>query len=169
MSRLASRFTPALNIKSVKVLDEQPSFIQRKKPTGARANGIRYERKALDKLAILKPSGQWIPSPWIEFTDAHGRRWCQPDAVFMGDTNIVFEIKYKHCADAWFQLWRLYIPVLEHLYGKSFCGVEVVKWLDPAVQFPERYIMLKEPFKPQAGVTGVHVWNPQRDHLTARD
>ena len=170
MPRKLSKFLAATGVYSVRILDEQPSFITRKKPVGAKANGVRYERKALDKLESIAPSeGKWVRSPWIEFCDQSGKRWCQPDAFFMGSQNIVFEIKYKHCAEAWFQLWRLYVPVLEHLYGVPFCGVEVVKWLDPAIQFPERFLMLREPFQPQPKVTGIHVWNPQRDRSFGRD
>lgn len=65
--------------------------------------GKRYEKKA---LKFLKDSlgDDLRVQPWLRFT-SHGReRWCQPDAVFVSETPIIFEIKVTYTPDAWWQM-----------------------------------------------------------------
>lgn len=161
-------FAPARGVKWAKLLDQQPVFIKRQRLEGARAQGMRYEKKALEKIKRLasERSVDIIASPWIEFGDDSGRRWCQPDCLVFGQGSaIVIEVKYRHTADAWFQLWHLYVPVLQVLMPQYKWGcVEMVKWFDPAVSFPEEPRMTTSPLVvPDASRTAVHIWNPARD------
>ncbi len=71
------------------------------------------------------------------------------------------EVKYQHTPDAWWQLRRLYAPLVEHIFPHySVHLVEVCKWFDPAVPFPERFDMLPAVEAVRADAIGVHIWKP---------
>lgn len=163
-------FKPARGVKWVKLLNGQPEFIKRERLIGARAQGMRYEKKALDKIEVLSAArgAYCLRSPWIEFQDDSGKRWCQPDCLVMNQadsTGVIIEVKYRHTSDAWFQLWHLYMPVMQKLFPQCRWGcVEMVKWYDPAVSFPEQPRMTTSPLVvPDISRTAVHIWNPARD------
>ena len=170
--RPPKNFITASGVRWAKLLDSRPTFIKRHRLTGARAQGIRYQTKVEAKLRQIwcgaESDAVLLVGPWIEFMDDTGRRWCQPDAVMMqgdGRAGIIYEIKYRHTADAWFQLWRLYTPVLEALFPacKWEC-MEVVRWMDPATSWPEvPTVTASLRSVPDSRRTGIHVWNPQRD------
>lgn len=65
-------------------------------------------------------------------------RYCQPDALISRyDLLYIFEIKYSHTTDAWWQLEHLYSPVLAHLYPeKRQVLVNVVRSANPDIRFP---------------------------------
>lgn len=166
-----SEFRAARNPTYVKILKEQPPFIKRQKPRGAKAEGYRYERKAQEKLRSLaaeRPELLFQSGVWIEFQDEGGpRRWCQVDAFILNRETmnaICYEVKYRHTADAWFQLWRLYIPILSACFLEyRWEGCEIVKWFDAATRFPEPFSLSPSPFiVPVRGRTAVHIWNPSR-------
>lgn len=74
------------------------------------------------------------------------------------------EIKYQHTSDAWWQVEHLYLPVLRWAFPPdlwSFARVEVVKWYDPAVAFPERVSLIPHVDK-AFGAPGwpVHILKP---------
>ena len=69
---------------------------------------------------------------WICYEDASGRRWCQPDAWVVGASKVaVFEVKLRHAELAWFQLVKLYAPLLHQLYEMPVVPIEVVHSYDP--------------------------------------
>jgi len=72
------------------------------------------------------------------------------------------EVKYQHTPNAWVQLVRLYLPVLESAFGPLFryATCEVVKWYDPAVVFPQRVTMTPDLLNVRPGEFGVHIWKP---------
>jgi len=95
--------------------------------------GIRYERKVSKQLKLDLP-GIWI-SPWFRFqTELGDTRWCQPDALLVGkDQVVLFEVKVRSTSDAWWQLEKLYKPVVEKAFGRTVEGlVMVCKHFDPA-------------------------------------
>lgn len=172
MARAHNGFYTPQGIRSARLLTARPPFIRSKRVTGAYRRGIVYERKALDKLereVAAVPGAVFHRSPWIEYTDDTGKHWCQPDAIGWSPASepygFVWEVKYKHCAEAWFQLWRLYIPILEKLFvGRKWQGIEVVKWFDAAISFPEPYQLTDSITRiPRGGRTAVHIYNPSRD------
>lgn len=124
--------------------------VRKKRYTGRRLEGIRYERKVHEHLELLFPES-YVRSPWLKFYPAgEGWRWCQPDALVIdpraGRITIV-EVKYQHTPDAWFQVKHLYLPVLQEIFHPQlweydFC--EVVKWYDPATLFPEPVVLAHE-------------------------
>lgn len=163
-------FVPAQDVSWVKLLPEQPAFIRRHRARGAKARGVSYERKVHDYLreCILGlPDWDYVQGPWIEFRDRSGKRWCQPDGFLLDTARrrcTLVEIKYRHTADAWWQLWRLYLPVIRVLLPEySYACLEICKWFDPQTAFPEALALAPEPTAlPSGEITAVHIWNPQR-------
>lgn len=121
----------------------------------------------LQECVIGLPQVSYTQGPWLEFENESGRRWCQPDGLLVCAANravTVVEVKYRHTSDAWWQLWRLYIPVVRILYtGYLVNGLEIVKWFDPQTAFPAPFTFTASPLTiPSNGVTAVHIYNPQR-------
>jgi hypothetical protein len=104
--------------------------------SAAQRAGMRYERKVHDHFASLW-GDRYVPSPVFSFYDASGKRFCIPDGLLdLGENRIVvFEIKFQHMPEAWWQLDQLYRPVLKALY-KDVYLVEVCRSFDPATPFP---------------------------------
>ena len=169
------RFVSAHNVLWARLLDEQPAFITRRRARGAKARGVTYERKAheyLQERLIGLPQVDYHKSPWIEFKDTFGVRYCQPDAFILDLEHkhlCVVEVKYRHSEEAWWQLWRLYIPLAKKLYEGFACGaLEVCKWFDPSTKFPGECVLTKDPlYIPDASKTAVHIFNPQRQKAYA--
>lgn len=138
-------FKPALGVVEAGFLNRlPPKGLRGRANTASQKAGKRYEARALEHLALLFPKMQ--AQPWLEFTDLHGRRLCQPDALaaqasFAGSSEpevLIFEIKLGHNIMAYWQLRRLYQPVISILYPDCKIRVcEIVKSFDPAVPWPE--------------------------------
>jgi len=164
----SKRFRPAVNVRWAKLLKGQPPFIRRKKAKGKYAVGVRYERQVHEYLALLALSRtfDYIESPWIEYEDENGKRWCQPDALMVSDNAVaIVEVKYQHIADAWWQLVHLYRPVVSVLYPRHrpICLLEIVHWFDPKTAWPEKFSLTDSPLRiPQANKVAVHIFNPKR-------
>lgn len=110
-----------------------------------------------------------MPSQWVRFRSAAEPdkiRWCQTDGVLLDRQSLsltILEIKYSHTATAWWQLFRLYLPVLERLfdgYGYEFRCLEVCKWFDPAVKCPQRPRLCEDITTVKPGEFAVHIWSP---------
>lgn len=151
---------------SARLSPQAPPFNRGRKRTAAQSRGIRYERKAQEYL-LSQFREFYVPSPWLHFREegAENFRWCQPDGLLIdgqrGIINIV-EIKYSHTSDAWWQLKNLYLPVLKKIFPIdlwSFEMVEVVRWYDPDVFFPEPVCLANNPLKPSTKFK-VHIFNP---------
>lgn len=151
------RFLPAGRVTKAWLSDSVPPFLSNPRRRGSKANGIRYERKALTSLESRYPN--LLRSPWFRFVSSGCRdpRWCQPDGlIFDPFRGIIFilEVKLKHTADAWWQVRHLYEPVVAACFGSGPCGadsvaggvslwkiaaVQVVRWFDPDTPFPEPF------------------------------
>lgn len=122
------------------------------KPTGSAAQrgGMRYERKAQSWLKEHVPN--YLASPQFTFRDDSGARSIVPDGIAtFGDEHsdellVIFEIKITHMPDAWWQLEKLYRPVLQawHPRAKVVC-IEVTRTYDPAVPFPVEHELIYMP------------------------
>ncbi len=141
-----------------------PPALRKKRYTGRRLQGVQYEKKVHAYLEGFYGE-RYIPNPWIRFFTEGKWRWCQPDALLLdpraGRITIV-EVKYQHTSDAWWQVRRLYQPVLEvmfpaHLWAFDAC--EVVKWYDPATLFPEKTVLAQEVGMKHSAFK-VHIWRP---------
>lgn len=118
------------------------------RPTGgfAQRAGIRYERQVHEMLTDA--GGVAIRhNPWIEFGELSGsRRRCSPDALWAPKDEplaLVIEVKSQHMPEAWWQLRRLYQPVVERLWpARQLEVLEICKSFDPAMPFPEKVVQV---------------------------
>jgi len=126
---------------------------------------VRYERRVHEHFLELYPD-RYLPSPWVRFTNVEdaNARWCQPDGLIIdlaAGEIVIVEMKYQHTADAWWQLEKLYKPVLRAMFPAGLWTlrcVEVVKWFDPATAFPVSVRMSEKPTG--NGDFSVHIWKP---------
>lgn len=158
-------FLPLAHCEWAEFSDVAPDFIRDVRRRGRRLLGIRYEKKC---QAWLKEQfgDDYMPSQWLRYRSTDGRiRWCQVDGVLRireQHALTVVEIKYNHTDLAWWQLFRLYIPVLERVFeghGYEFRGVEVCKWFDPAVRCPQPARIRDTLTDTAAGDFSVHIWS----------
>jgi len=156
-----SRFLPAVEPRQARFAETSPPFIkQRQRHRGRRATGIRYETKV--QRILGERYGNYIASPWLTFVDVSGRlHWCQPDGFLIDIKKgqiIIIEMKIKHTSDSWWQLWYLYLPVMKAIFPTfEFRVLEVVKWFDPQVVFPDFCMTENILYPPKAPHTGVHI------------
>jgi len=113
-------------------------------------------------MLVERFGSAYLPSPWVRFTDQAGQHWCQPDGVLEMDSGlIIIEFKYQHTVDAWQQLRLLYEPVLAALHpGRPLSVLEIVKWYDCAVAFPEPVRLVADVSVHTGRDFGVHIWKP---------
>lgn len=161
------RFKPAGVVEWVEYSPTPPPFINTKKRTGKRAEGVRYEKR-VHGLFEERYGDTYVANPWFRFGELGNDRprWCQPDGLlfdFKAGKITIVECKLQHTPDAWWQLRWLYLPVI----SKAFPGdlwkfgiIEVVKWYDPAVVFPEKVKLRADVAYVQPGEFGVHICKP---------
>lgn len=128
--------------------------------TAAQKAGLRYEKKVHEALADTYSSA-FHPHPSISFRDRSGPRLAVPDGLLrIGDSVAIVEIKYSHCELAWWQLRKLYEPLVQRLTTSRVLLLEIVNSYDPAVEFPEPHQFipsLSHPFILTRPI-GVHQW-----------
>lgn len=167
-------FAPAGTITFAEFAKGPPPFIMQRKLRlrGNKAEGLRYEARGHEYLGRLYPDW-YIPAPWLRFSATHNQdpRWCQPDGIIMdlraGRITII-EFKLRHTSRAWWQLRRLYEPVLTFMFPKTlwrFSVCEVVRWFDPQLAFPETFRYAETPNAVMSGSFGVHIWQGKRQWL----
>jgi hypothetical protein len=105
--------------------------------TDAQKLGLHYEARVQQHLSKVWPL--YVCSPKLRFYDDRGPRVAIPDGILWNHNPVVIvEIKFQHVPDAWWQLKRLYQPVLEAIVPKEsrIKCLEIVKSYDPATPFP---------------------------------
>lgn len=168
-------FLPAEGVREARLLPVAEQAALRSSPD-AKASiraGLRYEAKA---LAMLRESwqrlGDFLPGPWISFEDKHGVRRCQPDALLVTEEHVlIVEIKHTHTQNAWWQLRRLYEPVVRALDKRLPIYVcEVCKFADPHAAFPEEICLWESPAVAMwPGKFNVLMYNPREDNEMPAD
>lgn len=126
--------------------------------TQAQKMGLRYEQKVHDVLSAIYET-RFTPSPCILFEEGTRLRRAIPDGVLvLGDCVVVVEVKYTHTEDAWWQLKRLYEPLLSAIYGERLLRcVEVCRSYDPTTSFPSHRLVTSLHALPETEV-GVIQW-----------
>lgn len=103
--------------------------------TAAKMAGLRFEAKCQARLAAQWP--EYLPSPRIDFWDDTGHRFVWPDGLLaLHDRLVLFEIKRQHMPEAWWQLERLYRPLLAAGSRLPTQVIEIVHTYDPQMPFP---------------------------------
>lgn len=138
-----SIFLPNSPIVSAWKTSEAPYAGTRSKMSAAQRAGLAYQKrvgKFLQPLAV----GAWVVSsgPWFVYCCGSGpRRYCQPDFLLLDATNrtmVVVEVKIRWTDIAWWQLRKLYLPVLEVVFPEwTFITLCITRSYDPAVSIPE--------------------------------
>lgn len=153
-------FLPAGQVTSARFSDKPPSFLRHPPRRGRKRQGLIYQARAGAYL-LDKYGPHFKFSPWVIF---NGDRWCQPDGLLILSERgriVVTEIKLRHCSEAWYQLFQLYIPVVQALFpGWEVVGIQVCKWFDPASAVPQAPTMRERPEDAIPGAFNVHIYAP---------
>jgi len=100
--------------------------------------GLAYEQKVQDVLREIYGDLFFCNVP-ILYEDRRGVHRCIPDGVLrISSTSIVIiEIKLRHTERAWWQLERLYLPVIRSMIGSEplVYRVEICRSYDPDEKF----------------------------------
>ena len=165
------RFHPAGEVISAEFITPPAFVVPRRSKNPARASGVRYEKKVFKYLSETYPE-ECVIAPWIRFESGGGTKpsYCQPDTILLDirrGTITVVEIKIKHTSDAWWQVRRLYLPVVRCIFGSDweYIAVEITKWFDPHTKFPERFefVDASDDFaKLSPDKFHVYIWNEGR-------
>jgi len=131
----------------------------------AKRFGLRYESKVHDELK--GKFGRWfMAGPVIEFFDGNSKydkRFCVPDGLIRHHTRmVVCEIKSQHMPEAWWQLRKLYEPVVRKLWGRELVLLEICRSYDPQMPFPEKVEFVEDigkfALEAKDGTLGVLQW-----------
>ena len=114
--------------------------------SAAQRYGIRYEQ--LVHVRFRNVLGfNYHRNPTLSFLDdGHFRKLVPDGLLFQPDgTAIIFEVKSQHMPEAWWQLRKLYEPVVKALpfVNRTSC-IEVTRSYDPAMGFPEPITLYTE-------------------------
>ena len=127
---------------------------------GSRGAGISFERQ--QQKALRERFGEAVQcNPWFEFFDDGELHYCSPDAVLWLDPSpIVLEFKLTHTADAYRQLFLLYLPVLRaYRPGAPFRAVEICRTFLPSVEWPGDVTLIGDVERAPRRGTGIYVVN----------
>lgn len=143
----------------------EPSFNRTpgRKPTMAQRAGKRYEKAAQGHLVSLF-GRDFTPGQWFGYMADGQRRYCQVDGLLCNLAGVVvFEIKYTFTADAYWQLRKLYEPVVRCALGPKRLGLVIMcRSYDPAAAFPEQvqHLELFGDWQKRLMEIGVLQWKP---------
>lgn len=142
----------------------------RSRATGAQKAGLAYEKKAKRWLQERFGEGRIVSGQWFYALDAMRKRYAQPDVLVFPlggvaerpDEVTIVEIKTSYCALAWWQLARLYAPIVGKFYQPRRTRlVCLTRTLDPLVHTPEEPVLLDDLESPlEEGRVGVFLWRP---------
>lgn len=132
--------------------------------SGAQKAGVLYEKRVHDFLSSRLPP-RYLRNPAIHFQADESARTCIPDGILLrDDMAVVFEIKSQHMSEAWWQLRKLYEPVVRAYTKTKVVLLEVCKSYDSAAPFPEEFTWVDDlnNFVATAkdGELGVMRWKP---------
>ena len=116
----------------------------------ARDAGVAFETTLHEKLR--RKYNNYTQAHWFLYYDKKKSRpnYCQPDGLFFlrkEKAILIVEIKTTHMIKAWFQLRKLYQPVLEKAFGSgwNYGVVEIVGRMTRDCAMPEELVMVSKP------------------------
>lgn len=154
-------YLPQGEVQSAWRANEVPYAGARSRKSPAQKAGLAYQKR-IGKF-LLSPSNWVVDSgPWFAFTDSSSsRHYCQPDFLLLDQGNatcIIVEVKIRWTDAAWWQLERLYVPVLQRVYPHlSLLRVCVCRSYDPAIRAPEEVNLCDDLMDAKPGVFNVLV------------
>lgn len=103
----------------------RPGHIPKARLKGAKAAGVRYEKR----VAAAIPAAE--PGQWFEFCDANGPGHCQTDLLIVGKKHVVvLECKLSNVELGRAQLAELYLPVVQRVWPeRKVLGIVVARHL----------------------------------------
>lgn len=128
--------------------------------TGAQKEGLRYEQRVHDVLSAIYGT-HYRPTPSILFRDISGMRRAIPDGLLrIENLCVLIEVKLTHTERAYWQLKRLYEPLLTRLVvpGTRIVCVELCRSYDPAVSFPGPHVVIDSLHRAPFDAVGVLQW-----------
>ena len=120
-----------------------PHYPKRDSSTPAQKAGLAYQKWVVKFVESGDCSSFKVrPGIWYCYHDGECRRYCQPDILLQDDSSktlVIVEVKLRWTADAWWQVQRLYTPVLRRVFGPDWTLIPLViaKSYDPAVRIVE--------------------------------
>lgn len=134
-------YIPQGEIRYAARLNEPPAFKKGSSASEAQKAGIRFQAKVRDWAFGGVFIGRIEEGPWFAYEDESRRfHFCQPDFIFDDTLGVmtVVEAKRIFSSDAWWQLRKLYLPVLQKLFpNTTLIPLCVCKSFDPATACPE--------------------------------
>lgn len=130
---------------------------------GKRRSGIIYQtavgRYLIRQMNLQRIRGELIQEQWLEFYDANGRGYAQPDHyIIMSGKIVLIECKLTATIKAYYQMTDLYRPLLRHIYDLPVTCVQICKVL-------RRDLPSKEFLYTLNGVIDYEGKNPRTWHL----
>lgn len=122
--------------------------------------GLTYEQRVIDVLSAIYGT-DFRPAASILYEDRSGVRMAIPDGLLrINTTLVVIEVKLTHTERAWWQLNRLYVPLLRHLVvpGTRIAAVEICRSYDPDVRFPSPSRLVTSLHSLPDNATGILTW-----------
>lgn len=138
--RASTRGRSAQGLINAEMALTEYNYTQRfaKAKRGVKANGLRFENKIVNTLEAQFGNSFISGIPFRFSTVYSAFNVCIPDGLLIsGDRIIILEMKLRHTADAWWQLKKLYKPVVEKALNKNTRLLEICKYYEPEVRVPE--------------------------------
>lgn len=108
--------------------------------------GISYEKKVSAQLSQIY-GDLFLPQICFQFEDSSrlnlGKsQSCYIDGILFSrdwKSAILVEIKLRHSADAFHQLWNFYRPIVQKAFPSLEIGcLEICRWYDPSIVLPKK-------------------------------
>jgi hypothetical protein len=122
--------------------------LKTRRPRGAKAKGLTFQRKAEKEISKIWPEAQH--GVWVSFVNGQSFHWAQFDSiVVLEDKVLVFETKLTQCLAGIEELQTLYRPLAAKLFSRPTIGIMICKnlKLDPGERLLRKPEALTE-FKP---------------------
>lgn len=107
-------------------LCSKPSWVPRSRPRGSKAAGLAYERSVARSIPAA------MTGLWFAYADRGGPGWCAPDMVLQTPWGVlVIEAKLTDVPEAYTQVRKLYMPVLDEALNQRVLGIVICRGLTP--------------------------------------
>lgn len=131
--------------------------------SGAQKAGLAYQKRVGAWLTASVGASSVLAGSWYSYTDCSNRRgYCQPDFILSHEfeTLVVVEAKLRWTADAWWQLTKLYLPVLRSVHRglPSLLRLTVCRSYDPAIRIEEPVNLIDTLGEVRPDAFNVMVW-----------